>query len=988
MSIRTKLILIFIFIKVLPLVLLSWYSWQVITRLAENLGEQSAKMAEETSGLIGDVAGMAQTESIDALNHLSRDAIERLTTDTAREVAQFLYHRDADIRGAAQLEPSNHAYSDFLSDRTGSVIIDDDNWRMNSEGSAWIQDGDISVSAATVTARNEENKTDFHYRMPEMDSRREERPLFLEMTFVGLDGREQVKVTTSDFLSKDLVDVSKKENTFCKAETYFQELKRLKPGEIYVSEVIGPYVKGFLVGGQYSKVRAEKADIPFEPEKSAYAGQENPLGKRFQGLVRWAMPVVQNATVTGYVTLALDHTHLMEFTDHIVPTNRRYVTTSDAGSGNYAFMWDYKGRNISHPRDYFIIGYDPETGNQQVPWLEQSLYPKWLQFDGDMAEFAKAVPWFDKQSNLKKASSELEKQGNVGLDCRFLNFAPQCTGWFTLTEHGGSGSFLIYWSNLWKLNTAAAIPYHTGMYGNSARGFGFVTVGANIDEFNRPARVTADKIKLAREGFEENLNKSNEENRKYLGTVLRSTFKNLSISTLTMIILVIFIAIWMAGTLTKKITRIIRGIQNFQEGNRDFRLQLTSRDEMGQLGSSFNQMADSIQQYIREVETAKAVTEHTNEQLELEIAERKTTQEELSRHKDHLEEMVRARTVELEKTIQERERAEKELIQSEKMAALGQLIAGIAHEINTPMGAIKSSGCNIREAMQKVKTEMPVLHEKLNKEHLDLFNDILRQSQQGTALLNSREERKLVRAVRDELEEAGIDNSRQVAFFLVQLNAMKKWRTYLPLLEHEDSEYIFEIAYALHTICSNTININQSVDRISKIIYALKTYVRQGEGSKVTETDVAEGMETVLTIYHNQIKQNTELIRNYDPVPLIMANPDELNQVWTNLIHNALQAMESKGILTINISHQGSAVVVAVSDTGCGIPPENRDKIFDAFFTTKKRGEGSGLGLDIVKKIVQKHGGTIRVESVEGEGSTFSVSLPVAGGGVDHEYNR
>ncbi len=101
------------------------------------------------------------------------------------------------------------------------------------------------------------------------------------------------------------------------------------------------------------------------------------MGKRFQGLVRWATPVLREGKTIGYVTLALDHSHIMEFTDHVVPTERRYAQISDGSTGNYAFMWDYKSRNISHPRDYFIVGYDPKTGEEELPWLEKDHYYTW-----------------------------------------------------------------------------------------------------------------------------------------------------------------------------------------------------------------------------------------------------------------------------------------------------------------------------------------------------------------------------------------------------------------------------------------------------------------------------------------------------------------------------------------------------------------------------------------------------------------------------------
>jgi signal transduction histidine kinase len=169
------------------------------------------------------------------------------------------------------------------------------------------------------------------------------------------------------------------------------------------------------------------------------------------------------------------------------------------------------------------------------------------------------------------------------------------------------------------------------------------------------------------------------------------------------------------------------------------------------------------------------------------------------------------------------------------------------------------------------------------------------------------------------------------------------------------------------------------VDRVAKIIFALKSFSRFGGVQVWTAADLAEGLETVLTIYQNQIKHGTELVRRYEDLPRVRCLPDELNQVWTNLVHNALQAMDHKGTLTVGLRREGSDVLVSVSDTGCGIPEDIRARIFDAFFTTKPAGEGTGLGLDIVRKIIDKHHGRIDVESEVGVGSTFTVRLPIAG---------
>ena len=137
-----------------------------------------------------------------------------------------------------------------------------------------------------------------------------------------------------------------------------------------------------------------------------------------------------------------------------------------------------------------------------------------------------------------------------------------------------------------------------------------------------------------------------------------------------------------------------------------------------------------------------------------------------------------------------------------------------------------------------------------------------------------------------------------------------------------------------------------------------------------------DNIETVLTLYHNQIKQNTELLVDYADIPPLSCYPDELGQVWTNLIHNALQAMNYKGTMTISIAREDNYAVVSITDTGKGISDEIKEKIFTPFFTTKKVGEGSGLGLDIVKKIIEKHNGYIQLESEIGLGTQFKVYLP------------
>jgi signal transduction histidine kinase len=174
----------------------------------------------------------------------------------------------------------------------------------------------------------------------------------------------------------------------------------------------------------------------------------------------------------------------------------------------------------------------------------------------------------------------------------------------------------------------------------------------------------------------------------------------------------------------------------------------------------------------------------------------------------------------------------------------------------------------------------------------------------------------------------------------------------------------------------STSSIQQEVDRAAKIVFALKTYSHQGQGNEQSLVAVTESLEVALALYQNRLKQGVEVIRHYGAgVPQIFCNPDELTQVWVNLIDNALYAMNQQGTLEITVTQQDHRVVVEITDAGCGIPTDLQDRIFEPFFTTKPRGEGSGLGLDIVQQIVRKHEGEIQLHSRSGR-TTFMICLP------------
>jgi len=343
-----------------------------------------------------------------------------------------------------------------------------------------------------------------------------------------------------------------------------------------------------------------------------------------------------------------------------------------------------------------------------------------------------------------------------------------------------------------------------------------------------------------------------------------------------------------------------------------------------------------------------------------------------------LEEKVRARTKELSGTLENLKSAQSQLIQSEKLATLGQIVANVAHEINTPIGAVKSSGESIAVAVGHVLAGFPAMLLSLDEATRDIFFALVAEHRQTLPALSTREERQLQRAMSTTLAEAGIAEPQQKADLLLAMRVRAEPLRFAGVLSHPRAMEILGMANQIGTIIGGTENINLAVERVAKIIFALKSFTHANHTGEAQRVDLKTGLETVLTIYGNQIKQGVEVTRIYGETPLVECLPDELNQVWTNLIHNALQAMQNSGTLTVKVAAQDGGVVVSIADNGPGIPEDIRGRIFDPFFTTKPVGEGSGLGLDIARKIVDKHHGRLELHSEVGVGTTFSVWLPCA----------
>ncbi len=307
-----------------------------------------------------------------------------------------------------------------------------------------------------------------------------------------------------------------------------------------------------------------------------------------------------------------------------------------------------------------------------------------------------------------------------------------------------------------------------------------------------------------------------------------------------------------------------------------------------------------------ELRLTRQVAELTQE-LQRQLEEKQRTEEALQKEKAEQQVLIRRL-----------EEAHNQLLQSEKMASLGQLAAGVAHEINNPMGFISSNLGSLRGYADRL-----------------------------LALVGTYEG--IVSSLpQDSPERAQIAQARKLA----------------------DVEFLKEDVLSL--INESTIGI----ERVRRIVRDLKTFSHV-DSTEWQFVNLNDCLDSTINLAGNEIGQKVQVIRQYGRIPDIECLPSEINQVLLNLLLNAVQAVDTRGTITVRSGGEDGKVWVEVADTGCGIPPENLKHIYDPFFTTKPVGTGTGLGLSITYGIVRKHGGRIDVQSEPAKGTTFRVALPI-----------
>ncbi len=393
-----------------------------------------------------------------------------------------------------------------------------------------------------------------------------------------------------------------------------------------------------------------------------------------------------------------------------------------------------------------------------------------------------------------------------------------------------------------------------------------------------------------------------------IGSIETSLAETRQLSTLIAIVEMVLVAIFslLLGTyLTRQLMVLQLAAKQVSQGDYSLKLKVDNGDEVGEVALAFNQMASVLKE-----------SQQTRDRYENELVELNQT---LEQRVTRRTEKINAQYEELKVTHRQLADAQAKLLQAEKLASIGQLSAGIAHEINNPISFVHSNAHSLSK-------------------YIDTYQELLGMYRMAF--------------------EAGPE----------EMAATKD-----KIAAYEAAEDIDFVTEDINTLITDTID---GTVRVQEIVKGLRDFSHTNHDTKMP-CDVIECTESTLRILTAELKNRCRVITEFEPIPPVLANRGELNQVIMNLLVNAGQSMDEFGEVLVTTKVQGDRVVLSIKDNGKGIEAENISKLFDPFFTTKPVGEGTGLGLSISYGIIKDHDGTIVVDSKPGQGTTFSVCLPI-----------
>lgn len=364
-----------------------------------------------------------------------------------------------------------------------------------------------------------------------------------------------------------------------------------------------------------------------------------------------------------------------------------------------------------------------------------------------------------------------------------------------------------------------------------------------------------------------------------------------------------------------------------------------SHDELGEMAKSFNDLqaelflaVDGLNDTREELRTAYNSLKKLNTSLERRVEER--TKE------------LNIANKEVSVALEELKKTQSQMVHAEKMAGLGQLVAGVSHEINTPAGAIANAILEIKNDYVYILNDL--MHISLNLD-ANIQPNYVKACEfviSSVKEISTADTRQIARDLEKILDQENINNSDTLSRKLAPLGfTSENVEILFPILRSQHQDIVVESLFKMGMSQVHVRNIEIAIGRVVNIVKALKIYSRSGNEGLST-ANLREDIENTLVILSNRLKRGITVYKNYEDVPTIECYADQLNQVWTNLINNSIEAMKGEGKIWINLKKSSDDYVsVEIEDNGPGIPPDIFSKIFEPYFTTKPKGEGTGLGL-------------------------------------------
>ncbi len=351
----------------------------------------------------------------------------------------------------------------------------------------------------------------------------------------------------------------------------------------------------------------------------------------------------------------------------------------------------------------------------------------------------------------------------------------------------------------------------------------------------------------------------------------------------------------------------------------------------------------------------------------------------------NLKKQLKMKNEQLNKTINQLQQNQKKIAKYNKYLALEKITSGISQQVNNPLSEINSSLAELNQFSQSSIQNLPVFLQHISPEQQKYFVALLKQAQNNkiNTLLSATEKQELKDKIITKLEQLQLKETAKIADILINLGADEEIEEFLPLLIDENYLEVLENAYLVQNLHQNIANITESTSKFTKIISALENYTNiQKNDEEKRQAHLENTIEIALQLIAKKIPAGIQIVKHYSNVPTIYCYPEKLQKIWVHLLQNALDAIGTQGILTINVYQQQDNLAVDIIDTGEGIDPEIVNKLCDPFFTTKSLGENIGLGLTIAKQIVEQHEGSIAIATLSSKvtlpGKTkFTVLLPL-----------